>query len=70
VGLRQEVIQKVKMVHPFHIDAMMILPDHLHALWTLPVGGCDYLTQWMLITTGFSRQIRKGDRRSEAASER
>jgi len=22
-------------VHPFHIDAMVILPDHLHAMWTL-----------------------------------
>ena len=36
------VIQKVKAMHPFHIDAMVILPDHLHALWTLPMGDSDY----------------------------
>jgi REP element-mobilizing transposase RayT len=28
----------VKAKHRFHIDAMVILPDHLHALWTLPAS--------------------------------
>jgi putative transposase len=60
------VIQKVKALHPFRIDAMVILPDHLHAVWTLPVGDCDYPTRWMLIKTGFSRHIPKDERRSES----
>ncbi len=25
---------------PFQIDALLVLPDHLHAVWTLPPGGC------------------------------
>ena len=49
------VMQRVKSSHPFHIDAMVILPDHLHALWTLPAGDRDYPTRWMLIKSGFSR---------------
>jgi hypothetical protein len=32
-------------------DAMAILPDHLHVLWTLPVGVCDYPARWTLIKT-------------------
>ncbi|WP_341503441.1 hypothetical protein [Gallaecimonas sp. GXIMD4217] len=27
---------RVKRRHPFHVDAMVVLPDHLHAVWTLP----------------------------------
>ncbi|MGH8581310.1 MAG: REP-associated tyrosine transposase [Gammaproteobacteria bacterium] len=38
VDLLRAVVQKVKSAHRFHIDAMVILPDHLHAVWTLPVG--------------------------------
>src|ERR1043165_1121325 len=28
--------------HPFTIDAMVVLPDHLHAVWTLPEGDADF----------------------------
>ena len=38
VDVLRAVMKKVKATHPFHIDAMVILPDHLHALWTLPEG--------------------------------
>jgi putative transposase len=66
VDVLRAVIQKVKAMHLFQIDALVILPDHLHALWTLPVGDRDYPTRWMLIKTGFSRQIPKGERLSES----
>lgn len=35
------VMKKVKVMHPFRIDAMVILSGHLHAAWMLPVGACD-----------------------------
>ena len=41
VDVLRTVMQKVKTTHPLHIDAMVILPDHLHALWTLPEGDCN-----------------------------
>lgn len=58
------VTQRVKSRHPFHVAAMVVLPDHLHALWTLPEGDCDYPTRWMLIKAGFSRFIAAGEQRN------
>ena len=41
---------------PFTIDAIVLLPDHLHCLWTLPAGDADFSTRWMLIKSQFTRQ--------------
>ena len=43
---------------PFHCDAFVVLPDHVHAVWTLPPGDADFSTRWRLIKSRFSRQIR------------
>ena len=42
---------------PFIIDAHVIMPDHIHMIWTLPEGDADYPTQWRLIKHYFSRMI-------------
>ena len=55
-------VRYVKTRYPFHIDAFVVLPDHLHALWTLPPGDHDCATRWMLIKTNFSRRIVRGER--------
>ncbi len=60
----RDVMKKVKKSHPFHIDAMVILPDHLHAMWTLPVDDANYPMRWSLIKAGFSRRIPKEERRN------
>lgn len=62
IGALRAAIGLVKQRHPFHIDAIVVLPDHLHAIWTLPPGDADYPTRWMLIKAGFSRQLPKGER--------
>lgn len=54
----------VKRKHPFHIDAMVVLPEHLHAIWTLPTDDADFATRWMLVKAGFSRQAPPLERRS------
>lgn len=41
--------------HPILCDAMVVLPDHLHAVWTLPPGEGDYSTRWRKIKARFSR---------------
>ncbi len=46
-------VREVKRRHPFHIDAFVVLPDHLHAMWTLPEGDADFAMRWMLIKAGF-----------------
>jgi putative transposase len=70
IDLLRHVFRKVKADHPFHIDAIVILPEHLHCIWTLPPGDSDYKTRWALIKAGFSRQIPSGEWRSESRAKR
>ena len=60
----RQIFRQVKSGRPFEIDAMVVLPDHLHCIWTLPPGDGDYQTRWALIKAGFSRAIPVGERRS------
>ncbi len=57
IGALRAALRRVKVRHPFQIDALVVLPDHLHALWTLPPGDEDFSTRWALIKAGFSRQL-------------
>ncbi|OWW18994.1 REP-associated tyrosine transposase [Noviherbaspirillum denitrificans] len=54
--------------HPFEVDAIVVLPEHLHAIWTLPPGDADYATRWRLIKGHFSRNIPAGETRSPSRS--
>jgi len=62
IDVLREVIREIKARYPFQIDAIVILPDHLHAMWTMPANNADFATCWMLIKAGFSRWIPKGER--------
>ena len=55
VQLLTDAITKVQNRHPFEIEAQVILPDHLHAVWTLPDGDANYATRWRLIKEAFTR---------------
>jgi len=73
VDTLRDVVREVKAKYPFHIDGWVVLPDHLHALWTLPADDCDYSLRWRLIKSGFSRALPKIEYRSpirQAAGER
>jgi len=43
-----------KAARPFVIEAWVVLPDHLHAIWTQPAGDGDFAARWRLIKTRFS----------------
>ena len=62
IDILRNSLNTVKRRHPFKLDAMVILPDHLHAMLTLPDGDNDYPTRWMLIKQGFSRQMPKTEK--------
>ena len=64
VSLLRDVVRQVRVRHPFHIDAFVVMPDHLHAVWTLPENDSDFSTRWMLIKTSFSRQLPANERRT------
>jgi len=42
IGLLRQAFRYGRRHHPFAIDAIIILPDHLHAIWTLPEGDADF----------------------------
>ncbi len=44
---------------PFWCDAFVVLPDHLHAVWTLPPGDPDYSTRWGAIKARFNMRVNK-----------
>ena len=52
-------LQITKRSRPFRIDAMAVLPDHVHALWTLPPDDHDYSGRWRAIKAGFTRAMRE-----------
>lgn len=47
----------VKRRHPFHIDAIVVMPNHLHCIWTLPEDDFNYSMRWRQIKSHFSRAI-------------
>jgi putative transposase len=42
-------LMKTQSLHPFTIDAFVLLPDHLHCIWTLPPGDAAYSARWNAI---------------------
>src|SRR6267142_2749115 len=62
VDLLGAAFRQVRARHPFAIEAAVILPDHLHAIWTLPDGDADFATRWRLIKGGFSHGLPRVER--------
>jgi REP-associated tyrosine transposase len=58
--------RETRQNHPFTIEAMVVLPDHLHVVWTMPEGDADFATRWRLIKTGFSLRLADGERISDS----
>jgi putative transposase len=51
--------------YPFVIDAVVVLPDHIHAVWTLPPGDADFSVRWRLIKSRFARALPRREYLSE-----
>jgi putative transposase len=51
----REAITRVRQVLPFRINAWVLLPDHLHTIWTLPEGDADFSNRWRLIKRHVTR---------------
>ena len=61
IDVLRESVRKVCHSHHVDIVAMVVLPDHLHAIWTLPPGDFNYPIRWSLIKAGFSRKMETGE---------
>ena len=62
----RQAVGDVRLAHPFEIIAWVVLPEHMHAVWSLPPEDSDYSMRWNQIKGGFSRRIPAGERVSNS----
>jgi putative transposase len=64
ISALREVFGRAQRRRPFVIDAIVVLPDHMHCIWTLPPGDADFSARWHEIKACFSARVMHGERRS------
>lgn len=64
IDLLRDAFRAAKAARPFHLLAIVVLPDHLHCVWQLPDGDADNANRWAQIKSGFSRALPVKERRS------
>ena len=63
-------IENVRVARPFDIKGWVLLPDHIHAIWTLPPDDADFATRWRLIKLLFAKGLPKHERLSAVRRQR
>jgi putative transposase len=56
VDILRMAFRAVRSRYPFQADAIVILPDHIHCIWSLPEGDADFAMRWRLIKTWFTKR--------------
>ena len=57
IDVLREAFRVTQVERPFSFDAVVILPEHLHAVLTLPPGDSDFSGRWRRIKSLFTRHI-------------
>jgi len=70
IDVLRHAVRRVRARHPFHIDAWVVLPDHMHCIWTLPPGDAAYAVRWQLIKLAFTKAMPKTERRTTTRQNR
>ncbi|HEX8613309.1 MAG TPA: transposase [Telluria sp.] len=63
-----EAIRQARSRKPFHVDAWVALPDHAHAIWTLPPGDHECAARWRAVKIAFSKSLSKSVGKSRAGT--
>ncbi len=53
----RDIVRDVRAKFPFEIDAMVVLPDHWHSVWTLPQDDANYVRRLRLIKARFTKHL-------------
>ncbi|WP_417851919.1 REP-associated tyrosine transposase [Thalassoglobus sp.] len=64
-----DAFRECKQKYPFEINAIVVLPDHLHCLWTLPRGDHDFSKRWSIIKRNFTSNFLKTGGKEAAISD-
>ena len=70
VDALRDAVRQTRLRAPFRIDAWVVLPDHMHCLWTLPEDDADFPGRWRAIKTVFAKSLPKGEPRSPVMTRR
>jgi putative transposase len=54
----RNAIEDTRKLLPFTVEAWVLLPEHLHCIWSLPEGDEDFSKRWGMIKAGFSKQVK------------
>jgi putative transposase len=57
IAVLRNAVREELALRPFQTDAFVLLPDHLHCLWTLPQGDHDFSTRWKRIKTRVTKTL-------------
>ena len=57
IATLRSAVRDVRTAAPFHIDGWVVLPDHMHCIWTLPAGDTDYSGRWRAIKKRFAKSL-------------
>ena len=57
IDLLRNVVRDVRQQLPFTVDAWVVLPNHIHAVWTLPEGDTDFSKRWGLIKATYTKRM-------------
>jgi putative transposase len=55
--LLRDAIRRVRISHPLRVVAIVLLPDHLHTVWELPLGDSDYSLRWAKVKGYFTQRF-------------
>jgi putative transposase len=61
IHLLRVAFRDTRARHPFTIDAIVVLPDHLHVVWRMPAGDSNFAVRWRLIKSTFSRALPRAE---------
>lgn len=57
INVLRAAFRIARQERPFTIDAIVILPDHLHSIWTLPPDDADFSGRWRRIKASFTHRL-------------
>ena len=58
IGELRASFHAIRRARPSQIEAIVVMPDHLHTIWTLPENDADYSSRWRAIKSRFTRRLR------------
>jgi putative transposase len=61
IDFLRDAVRQTRREKPFQIDAWVVMPEHIHVVWTLPLNDDNYAGRWRLIKSRFSHQVAKAE---------